>query len=332
MGPRETLLATKHEIEVVFGIRDAVECVENAFRLYGEDQVQMPPKVYLTFEKGDLRSMPAYLPTLGIAGVKNVNVHPQNAGIPTVMATITLVDPEDGFPLAVMDATYLTGLRTGAAGGVAAKYLARPDSEVAGFIGTGAQAHTQAAALAVALPSVRRAVAFDMRREAAERFCAWCRQELGLEAEAGASVAEVTRECDVLTTTTPSRGAIVMDDWVRGGTHINAIGADAAGKQELAPAILKRAVIVIDNWAQASHSGEINVAMKEGLISRADIHGDIGEVVIGRKPGRERPDQVTVFDTTGLAIQDICCAAEVYRRLSSDQGAGGARRSIAFLR
>ncbi|MDP6438753.1 MAG: ornithine cyclodeaminase family protein, partial [Candidatus Brocadiia bacterium] len=326
MGPRETLLATKHEIEVVFGIRDAVECVENAFRLYGEDQVQMPPKVYLTFEKGDLRSMPAYLPTLGIAGVKNVNVHPQNAGIPTVMATITLVDPEDGFPLAVMDATYLTGLRTGAAGGVAAKHLARPDSEVAGFIGTGAQAHTQAAALAAVLPSVRRAVAFDMRREAAERFCGWCRQELGLEAEVGASVEEVTRECDVLTTTTPSRGAIVMDDWVRGGTHVNAIGADAAGKQELDPAILKRAVVVIDNWEQASHSGEVNVAMKEGLISRADIHGDIGEVVIGRKPGRERPDQVTVFDTTGLAIQDICCAGEVYRRLSSDPGAGGARR------
>ncbi|MDP6107897.1 MAG: ornithine cyclodeaminase family protein, partial [Candidatus Brocadiia bacterium] len=207
MGSRATILVTKHEIEAVFDVRDAVECVENAFRLYGEDQVQMPPKVYLTFEKGDLRSMPAYLPTLGIAGVKNVNVHPQNTGISTVMATITLVDPEDGFPLAVMDATYLTGLRTGAAGGVAAKHLARPDSEVAGFVGTGAQAHTQAAALAVVLPSVRRAVAFDMRREAAERFCDWCQQELGLEAEAGASVEEVTRECDVLTTTTPTRGA-----------------------------------------------------------------------------------------------------------------------------
>jgi alanine dehydrogenase len=138
-----TYIIKRSEIENVLGMGEYINIVEEAFKLYGEGKVQMPAKVYLSFDKGDLRCMPAYLPSMKAAGVKNVNVHPGNKELPAVMATITLFDPETGFPLAIMDGTYITQMRTGAAGGIAAKYLSREDSKAAGFIGAGVQAESQ---------------------------------------------------------------------------------------------------------------------------------------------------------------------------------------------
>jgi alanine dehydrogenase len=331
MTSPETFVIAAAEIEAGFRMPEAVECVEDAFRLYGEGKVQMPPKVYLTFEWGDLRTMPVYVPTLGVAGVKNVNVHPGNRGMPTVMATITLVDPRTGFPLAIMDGTYLTSLRTGAAGAVAARYLAREDARVAGFVGAGRQAATQLDGLMITRPGIRSVLACDLDTDSSRRFCLQCRERYDIEAASAASIEEVVRSSDILTTTTPARTPIVRDEWVRPGTHINAIGADAPGKQELDPAILKRARIVIDSWEQASHSGEINVPLAQGLLTRDDIACDIGELVTGRKPGRTRPDDVTVFDSTGLAVQDIACACAVYRKLASDEQALARIRRIRFF-
>jgi len=141
----------------------------------------------------------------------------------------------------------------------------------------------------------------------------------GLKVEYAASVEEAVRNADIVVTTTPVRSPIVKADFIRPGTHINAIGADARGKQELDPAILKRARIVIDNWRQASHSGEINVALSKGIISKDDIYADIGQIVTGKKPARDSDEQITIFDSTGLAIQDISAAARIYRKLTSDR-------------
>ncbi len=330
MAHNDTYLITSSEIEAAFGMPDAVKCVENAFRLYGEGKVQMPPKVYLTFEKGDLRCMPVHAPTLGIAGVKNVNVHATNRELPTVMALISLVDPETGFPLAVMDGTYITNLRTGAAGAVAAKYLARQDAEVAGFLGVGRQAQTQLDGLMITRPGIRKVLACDLDAEKARAFCRWGAERHGIEAAPSSAEAAV-RASDILVTVTPAREPIVRDEWVRPGTHINAIGADAPGKQELDPSILRRAQVVTDNWEQASHSGEINVPLAQGLITREDIACDIGDVVTGRKTARSRPDQVTVFDSTGLAVQDISCALAVYAKLTSTEGARASLTRIRFF-
>jgi alanine dehydrogenase len=319
MEHRVTYLVSASQIEAVFTMRDAVECVEAAFRLYGEEKVQMPPKVYLTFEKGDLRMMPVYLPTLSIAGVKIVNVHPQNRDIPAVMGITVLVDPATGLPLAVLDATYLTALRTGAAGAVAARYLARDDSRVVGFVGAGRQAETQLDGLMVTRPGIAKVLAYDLDSSKAERFCARCRALYSLEATTTSGPQGAVNGADIVVTTTPSRAPVVRGDWVCPGTHINAIGADAPGKQELDPAILLRARVVIDNWEQASHSGEINVPLAQGLIARRDISCDIGEVVTGRRTARQAPTDVTVFDSTGLAIQDIACAFQVYRRLTATE-------------
>ncbi|MDD1656433.1 MAG: ornithine cyclodeaminase family protein [Methanomicrobiales archaeon] len=285
------------------GYREVNRAIEAIFREHGEGRVQMPPKVYITFPKGDFRTMPAYLPALDIAGVKIVNVHPENRehGLPTVMALMILIDPESGVPRAVLNATSLTDMRTGAAGAVAAKYLS-PKREVSvGVIGSGRQAEAQVRALA------------DVRRITGIRI--WSREEKNAGAMASrfpdydAGVAGLERACDadVVITTTPSREPLVEDEWIHEGTHINAIGADAPGKEELDPRILLRARVFVDDMVQAVHSGEVNVPISRGLFSPDQIAGTLGEVVIGKKR-RERPEEITVFDSTGLAIQDLAIA------------------------
>ncbi len=316
-----TLLVTRSQIENVLNMRDCVSIVEEAFRLYGQGQVQMPPKMYLSFEKGDLRCMPAYIGSIGMAGVKNVNVHPFNKSLPTVMATITLIDPDTGFPLAVMDGTYITNMRTGAAGAVAAKYLSREDSKTAAFIGAGTQARTQMEALLVTRLQICEVTVYDTSEDKMKDFAQFAKDKFNLDVHCSESVEGAVRNADIVTTTTPVREPLVKAEYIREGTHINAFGADASGKQELDPEILKQSRIVIDNWEQASHSGEINVALSKGMITRDDIYGDIGEIVTGTKPARQSADQITVFDSTGLSIQDIAVAAEVYRILKADNAA-----------
>ncbi len=314
-----TYIIKRTEIESVFSMEDYVSTVENAFKLYGEGKAQMPSKVYMYFEKGDLRCMPVYIPSLNIAGVKNVNVHPQNRELPAVMATITLFDPENGFPLAVMDGTHITNMRTGAAGGVAAKYLSRNDSKVAAFIGAGEQAKTQIQALLITRPGLSEISVYDTNGKNAGMFGKYVMKEHKLQVRIEDSVEKAAAAADIVVTTTPSRSPVVMKGHIGKGAHINAIGADAHGKQELDPEILKKAVVVIDNWDQASHSGEINVGLSKGIIKRKHIYGDIGEIVTGKKPGRKSADQITVFDSTGLAIQDISSAFEIYKRLINDK-------------
>lgn len=304
----ETLLLSKEDVERILSMEIALEAVENAFKLHGLGKTQMPPKVYLYFEKGDLRAMPAYLE--GHAGVKWVNSHPFNRekGLPTVMAILIYNDPETGFPLAVMDGTHITNVRTGAAGGVAAKYLARKDSRVLGFIGCGTQARTQFLALREVF-EVKEAKCYDINEKSAKSFAEFLE---GFGVDCKVTIAEKACDCDILITSTPSREPVVKDEWIREGTHINAIGADAPGKQEIEGKLLKRAKIVVDDYEQAKHSGEINVPLSQGVITEGDIYASLGEIVAGKKRGRENDEEITLFDSTGLAIQDIATASKVY--------------------
>jgi len=327
---KSTYIIKRSEIENVLGMGECINIVEEAFRLYGEGKVQMPPKVYLSFEKGDLRCMPAFVPFMNAAGVKNVNVHPGNKKMPAVMATITLFEPETGFPLAIMDGTYITQMRTGAAGGIAAKYLSREDSKSAGFIGAGVQAQTQLEALLIARPGISRITVYDISEANVKRFADETRTKYDLNVEKAASVKEAVEAVDIVVTTTPVRTPIVKAEHIGKGTHINAIGADAPGKQELEAKILETARIVIDNWEQASHGGEINVALSKGIISRKNIYADLGEIITGKKSGRESWEQITVFDSTGLAIQDIACASYIYRKLISDKSTAAKLERVDF--
>jgi alanine dehydrogenase len=305
-------------------MNEVMEAVEQAFKEKGLGYAQMPPKIYLLFTKhnGDLRAMPSYLERLNISAVKVVNSHPGNPakfGLPTVMATIVLVDPETGAPLAIMGGTRITAMRTGAAGGIAAKYLARKDSKIVGLAGAGAQARTQLMALLMLYGGLEEVRVWSRTEETRERFVVDMKTDYGasLKIVPSSDLKDVVVGADILVTTTPSRQPIVSDKWVSDGTHITCIGADAIGKEELDPAILKHAKIVVDDWKQGSHSGEINVPLSKGIISKEDIWGDICEIAAGLRPGRTSKTEVTVFTSTGLAVQDAVTAKLAYDKAVS---------------
>lgn len=310
------LWLNRSEVESLLDMKGTLGAVEEAFRQHGLRKTQMPPKLYLYFKKhnGDLRTMPAYLEEQDITGVKIVNVHPDNPakGLPTVMALVVLNSTETGAPLAVMDGTYLTDMRTGAAGGVAVKYLARKNAKTVGFVGTGNQARTQLLAISEVM-DIEEVKATSISDKINLAFKEDMEKRIGCGINIKKSIREVC-DCDILVTTTPSRKPVVMNEWISEGTHINAIGADAQGKEELDPAILRRAKIVVDDIPQASHSGEVNVPLSKGLIKADDICCEIGEVVAGMKKARMSDSDITVFDSTGLAIQDVVTADMVYRK------------------
>ncbi len=300
-----TLLLARDDVRGLLKMPDVIWVVEEAFKEWAEGEANMPPKTYVGLERGDFRAMPAALP--GAAGVKWVNVHPQNPslGLPTVMAIIIYSDPDTGYPLAVMDATEITAYRTGATSAIASKYLARQDSQTLGLVGAGYQAHTQLLAHAEVF-DLKQVRVYDLSSAAVDRFIKsfpnYPLKKCSLE-ETAAS--------DIVCTQTTAQEPFLKADWVTAGTHINAVGADAKGKGELEPAILKRALVVVDELEQASAAGEINAPLRKGLFSIDEVHGTLGEVITGRKPGRGDKDMVTVFDSTGVAIADIAVAKVV---------------------
>lgn len=289
--------------EEVIDMDDLIAAVRTAFIDHGERRCVMPPKVYVDLPGGDFRTMPSYLPSLNTAGVKIVNVHPENRvhGLPTVMAVTILLEPHTGKPVAILNASNLTDLRTGASAAVATSMLAPKKRGIIGIVGSGRQAVAGLSAIShVYDPSEVRIWSRSKRH--AEKFA---RQFPDLMVEI--TDLKKTAEADVLLTVTPSTSPLISGDWIAEGTHINAMGADAPGKQELDPEILLRAEVFVDDQMQAVHSGEINVPIKEGIYCPEQISGTIGEVLTG-KTSRSSPDAITVFDSTGIAITDLAAA------------------------
>ena len=316
MPMRETLFLGRAEVTRLLPMETALSVVESAFADHGRGETRMPAKLYLDLPErgGDFRAMPAYIPSLNAAGVKWVSVYAGNPkrGLPSVIAVLILSDPDTSEPLAVMDATYITLMRTGAAGGVAAKYLSRKDSTVLALIGAGVQSHSQFEAIRLVRP-IRAVRLFDPTPAAIEAFRRQYAKS-GAEIVVCPSIEEAMKGADIVATTTPSRAPIVLRPMVADGTHINAIGADAVGKQELEVKILKDARVFIDDEEQAFHSGEVNVPLSEGSLAPGDIEGSLGAVVAGVQVGRREASDITVFDSTGLAVQDIASARAVFDR------------------
>jgi len=297
-----TILLNKDAVNNLLNMAEVMKAVEDAFMALAQDKASMPPKAYLPVEQGDFRAMPAAIP--GAAGMKWVNAHPQNPslGLPTVMAVLIYNDPKTGYPLAIMDATEITAYRTAATAAIASKYLARPDSHVLGIIGAGHQAYTQILAH-VEVFKLKTVRIYDQYEAASKKLISSFPGYPLVE-----SSLEDTAASDIVCTLTPSRTPIVKKQWILPGTHINAVGADAAGKEELEPSILKDAVVVVDDLRQAGAAGEINVPVSQGLYTVDEVHATLSELIIGRKQGRTDGKQVTVFDSTGIAIEDIATA------------------------
>ncbi|MFY9638714.1 MAG: alanine dehydrogenase [Methanobacterium sp.] len=327
----ETLLLKQSEIKQLIDMKEVIESVETAYSVHADRKVQMPAKKYLFFKKynGDLRIMPCFIKSLDQAGVKCVNVHPNNPlqhDLPTVMGVIELFDPKTGFPISVMDGTWITNMRTGAAAGVGTKYLARKDSTELGIIGAGKQAFTQLMALKEVM-NIESAKVFCRTCSSRENFAKLANEKFGLNIKAVTTAEEAVKDVDVIVTVTPANKPVLKSEWISDGTHINAMGADAPGKQELESGLLKKSKIFIDCWEQARHSGEINVPVAEGLITREDIEAKIGDVIIGKSNGRISDEDITIFDSTGLAVQDVVTASKVFEK-ALEKGIGN---KINFL-
>jgi len=308
----QTLLLGPDDVDANTPLAAVIDAVEGAFGAYARGDVVMPAKSYVDLPQynGDFRSMPAYVATdeWDAAAVKWVNVHadnPETYDLPTVLGTIIYSDPANAFPLSLMDGTHVTRKRTGAAAAVATDYLAVDDARSMGLVGAGVQSYTQLEAISQ-IRDIEEVVVADQRTEAVQEFVDHFSDRFDVR---GGSIEEAAH-CDVLSTVTPVEEPIVHSVGER--THVNAIGADAAGKHEIADEILLDAKLVIDDYAQSPHSGEINVPWSAGVLSDEDLHAELGDIVIGEKEGRTPDDSVTVFDSTGLAIQDVATAHVAY--------------------
>jgi alanine dehydrogenase len=303
-----TLLLSKKDVQNLVNIREVITVVEAAFKEWTEGKGVMPSKLYLTVKDGDFRAMPAFLP--GAAGMKWVNVHTGNPakGLPTVMAVLIYNDPATGYPLAIMDATEVTAYRTAATSAIASRYLARKDSQTLGIVGAGYQAypHIIAHAMLFKFKEVR---VSDISKKAVAKL-----MESLPNLPLKECSLEQTVKSDIVCTLTPARQPVVKKEWLLPGTHINAVGADAEGKEELEPSILNDAMVVVDDLRQSIHAGEINVPVSKGLFKKQQIYATLGEIIIGRKKGRTDNRITTVFDSTGLAIEDIAVARLLYEK------------------
>lgn len=318
----EMHLLTKNEVGKLINMKDTIEAVRKAFMAFNKGLVSQPPIVSVEIPefKGEVDVKAGYFSEEEFICVKTASGffdNPKLYGLPSGMALISLFDSKTGFPVCVMDGSMVTDYRTGAAGGVSAACLARKDSSTVGVIGTGQQAIMQVKALKEVLP-IRKVMVYGRNKTAALEYKKEMEVELQMEVIVCEGAEQAVRGSDIVVTTTPGRKPIVKAAWVRPGTHIIAIGADMEGKQELDPEIFIGAKIVVDSISQCILRGDTQNPIKAGLISKDDIHGEIGEILLGYKSGRCSEDEITIFDSTGMSIQDITTAAGIYRKAKKE--------------
>ena len=324
MKSEGTLLLTSSQVRSLLSIDECIVAVEGAFRLYGKGKTASPGILGIHAQQGGFHIKAGIL-ELGrnyFAAKVNANF-PENAtrfGLPTIQGVIVLCDADNGRPLAVMDSMEITTLRTGAATAVAAKYLARKDSRVATVCGCGNQGRIQLRALARVLP-LEKAYAYDLAEARALQFARELSAELGILVTAVTDLSSAVRQGDVCITCTPSRRYFLQRHDVKPGTFIAAVGADNPEKQELEPALMAKSKIVVDVLEQCATIGDLHHALRAGLVTAAAVHAELGEIVAGKKPGRTSEDEIIVFDSTGMALQDVAAAAVVYER--AVQAGGG---------
>lgn len=324
----ETRILTRSDVARLLSLDVCIAAVERAFQLHAEGQALGPGVLGVHSGGGGFHIKAAGLP-LGrsyFAAKTNANFsgNPARFGLPAIQGVIVLADAENGAVLAVMDSIEITILRTGAATAVAAKHLARKHSSVATICGCGNQGRVQLRALSRVLP-VRLVHAVDQDRGRAQAFATELAQELGIEITAGTDLGAAARSSDAIVTCTPSRRPILAAGDVRPGAFIAAVGADSEDKQELEPALLGNATLVVDIEEQCAAIGELHHALAAGVLTRADVHAELGAVVSGRISGRRTEEEITVFDSTGTALQDVAAAAAVYEKAVA-QGPGMAVR------
>jgi ornithine cyclodeaminase/alanine dehydrogenase-like protein (mu-crystallin family) len=312
-----TLILSRRDVLELLTLHDCIDAVEQAFRLHADGRTLGPGVLGVPAADGGFHIKAAGL--IGersyFAAKTNANFpdNPRRFGLPTIQGTVVLADASTGEPLAVMDSASVTALRTGAATAVAAKFLARREARTATIVGCGVQGEIQLAAIAAILP-LQRAWVLDTDHARAEALAVRAEASLGFHVEAGRDLRAALRDSDVCVTCTSSRRAFLTATDVAPGTFIAAVGADNRGKQELESALVASATLVVDVFEQCAEIGELQHALAAGLITRDRVHAELADVVASRRPGRTRPDEITIFDSSGTALQDVAAAMVVYEK------------------
>lgn len=323
-------ILNQQEVSSLLNLSDAIVAVEKAYRQKATGNGSLWPMVFHEFDPGhaDLDIKSGDLRADGIFGFKLVSWFEANSqnGLPELLGTSMLFDIHTGAPVALLNASALTGLRTGAAAAIGAKYLARPDAHTLLMAGTGSLAPYAIAATLLVCPNIHCVLLSNPHHpdKAKDRLADIRAQVNELLRNAGGKceyeisaiedLSQAAAQSDVIITATPSRIPFLHSEWIRPGTHISCLGADMTGKQELSSNLLKKAMLIADDRVQSLNVGESEMAVSAGIITPEHISGEIGDIISGKIPGRTNLEQITVLDSTGIVLQDLACCAEVLHK------------------
>ena len=314
----KTLLLSRKDIEGFFTMKMCMDAVERAFAALSAGETTMPQRtpIPLPEKSGLALFMPAHIKGLGALGTKVVTVYHENVrkhGLPAVLGTVLLLDEETGFPLAVMEGGFLTAMRTGASSGVATKHLARPDAAVGMIFGTGVQAFTQVLAIHEARP-LRKLLAWSVDPvESRQDFARRITGKIGVQVELASDPAAAAWESDIVVLATSASEPVVDGSWFKPGTHINGIGSHTPKMRELDTLTVQRSRVICDlTEACKAEAGDFIIPAGSGAWSWNNVAGNLGDVILGKVRGRTSPQEITLFKSVGLAIQDVSAAKAIY--------------------
>lgn len=308
------------DIQDILCMKDAIKLMSVAFSSFSNKECYVPPRYVADIPGKDLTILfkPAYMKKLGRTGIKILSQNEQNRikGFPTIMGIILLIDGDTGQILALIDGSYLTALRTGAASGLASDYLARMDAEILAIFGCGAQGRTQLEAI-TNVRNIKQVYIYDIDRSIAEIYLKEMKKKFDLEITITDDLGHL-KKADIICTSTNSRSPLFNMDHIREGVHINAIGSFKPNMQEIDPGIIKNSKLYVDSIESCiKESGDIIIPLRDGIITEDHILGEIGSVVLGKAEKRKSDKEITVFKSVGIAIQDLVVANEAYKNIAS---------------
>jgi alanine dehydrogenase len=319
------LILSKADLEQVLTMPEMIVSLEDAFKdlTQGRTMKIARSTVTLAKEGGWIGIMPAYLPNQKAFATKIITLYNGNLerGLPAILATVILNDPDTGRVLSIMDGAQITAMRTGGLGGLAAKYLSRRDSHVAGIFGAGVQARTQLRALGE-VRKIEKVLVYDSVADRSKKFAGEMEAALGIPVQVAETPSEVLGASDIITTVTPSATPVFDGSRLKPGTHLSAFGNYKPAERELDGETILRSRVYVDlEEAALEEAGDLLIPIKEGKFSKDQIVGSLGEVILGIKPGRTSDEEITLFKSVGLGIQD-CAAAALAYKLAMKKGVG----------
>ena len=310
-------LLTRSDVERLLDIPSCIAGVENAFRQKGEGRPSPGGIIGVPVPGGGFHAKAAMLELSRPYFVVKINANfpenPSTGGLPTIQGVLVLFDARNGVPLAVMDSMAITTLRTAAASAVAASFLARRETHTSTFVGCGVQARAHVAAIS-AVRELERVFVFDLDEQKSTGFAEELQTLHAFEVQVATDLRHATRASDIVVTTTSARKAFLGPDHLARGAFVAAVGADNEHKQEIEVDLLRTSVIIADDLEQCAAIGDLHHALDAGVITRRDVRASLDEVVAGVQPGRISEDEIIIFDSTGLAIEDVAAASIVYER------------------